>query len=302
MARKTEARTEINYLEDGETAPAANAGLTLRNELSGALTGAAGRSFVARTYEPEPVSGGAWAPTDEASLGGYYDPENASTITEDTNVVSAISDVAGIMPDFVQSDVAQRPTLAARASFNNRLALNFTEPQNLDLTGMTWGGGSLQWVFAAEVDSVPNAVAAILRGGGGTSWFRLQSINTSGFLPLLDMFGSGNADISSVNHYEGAVHIFHLVMNITTGALEIWVDGTKVAEDPNGYQTAINGSELHLFGFSDVIDGLVGALGRLMLFYSEVFAVGERGVGFLSHHYNRQGLLPAGHPYKDAAP
>lgn len=294
-------RIHTTKLEPGESDPGAAEGLMLLGNPKVYLL-SSGRQVIVRFYwDDTELPDPAWSPDDEASLEIWLDASDAATVTDaGSGKVSLLADKAG-STDFAQTDAAQRPTTGTRTQ-NSLNVIDFAEAENFDFTTYTWPSSSFQFVFAAALDTVNFTDDSLIRGGGGASWFRFKAGGGSEFNNYLQLFGASNqfADGSSAGDTKGAFHIYRLVFNFATNTIQVYVDGALAGEDTDGYQTAINGTELHLFGYDNTIDTADGAFAELHHFADAGSTIGQKAEGYLAHKWGI--TLDAGHPYFSAAP
>lgn len=293
-------KVHTTELESGESDPGAADGVTLLGNPIVILRDG-GAQTVQRVYaDATELPAGAWSPDNEASLEIWLDASDAATITDvGSGKVSLLADKAG-STDFAQTDAAQRPTTGTRQQ-NDLNVIDFAEAENFDFTTYTWPSSSFQFVFAAAADTVNNTDDAIVRGGGGANWFAFRAGEAAAFRQTLQLFGSGNQTIgANGSDTKGAFHIYRIVFNFAANTIQVYVDGALTGEDTDGYQSAINGTELHLFGYDATINAADGALGEMHHFSDAGSTIGQKSEGYLAAKWGI--TLDGGHPYAGGPP
>lgn len=246
--------------------------------------------------------GRAWTPAD-ITTALWLDASDASTVTTVSGAVSQWNDKSGNGRNATQSTAASRPTYT-------------TAGQN-GLNVTTFDGVNDHLIHTFNASPAPHTVFAVARRttGGSTDYQTIMSaIQTSStFGANLSAKVSGSANWGSyVNAWNATSYsilstwrVLGIVSPTATSGSETYsTDGTtqtitytaRYAGDAND-RRAIGGDP----SFND--GWLSGAIGEIVVMTSAASTdTRQRLEGYLAHKWGLAGSLPAGHPYKSAAP
>lgn len=248
-----------------------------------------------------------WTPSQITTL-GWWDTQDTGTITTVSGDVSQWDDKSGNGYNATQGTAGNRPTLGTN-TLNGYDVINFNGSTDvLDVPLMNYTNQSLSIFFlgnrtgrdgsysinilvkkAAPSDAVGVLIAPDASGGG-----RRWGMYTSN-----SMFGTNT--IYTNNNWE----VFEAVSDTTSNRVDYWstgndkgnttlglFNGTSVFNSGNSaigndqYGSAWQGDIAEIV----VVDGTIGTSDR------------QKIEGYMAWRWGLEGDLPAGHPYKSAAP
>lgn len=251
----------------------------------------------------------AWTPSRLSGLALWLDAADASTITLNGSTVSQWNDKSGNNRNVTQATAANQPTYNS-AQFNGKPTLRFDGSNDI-LSNPSVGAAGLTSVTIISVfRMLSTANTDVLMGIGptgtiGTVRSLFRASTTVGFA------GWSNDVPSSSFSYDvgGSPHIFatwNTKLN-TPDNVRINRDGAT----PTVHTTNSGNLNTTLNGFS--VGSLQGSLvdnyytnmdvGEVVVLYSAVNDTDRQLIeGYLAWKWGLQANLPAGHPYKNAAP
>jgi len=239
-----------------------------------------------------------WTPTELTNLEAWYDADDATTITESGGAVSQWNDKSGNSRHVVQATGADQPTTSAE-TLNSKNVLSWPDVGN-DKRLVWDGAGSNNW----------QDVYVVLRyDRNGTNFVAYNSIFTSA-----NNTGTGTG-IGAMGNSGGTS-----LYTADTWTDVCYLDGTSVAS-PFVLMTDIY-SSASVVSFSAnsaiSVDGITigcdrdaiasgrgwsGIIAEVVVCSSQLGASDRQKVeGYLAHKWGLEANLPAGHPYKSAAP
>lgn len=174
--------------------------------------------FGQREAVSAPVGVG-FQPSDDASLIGWWDAEDTSTITQTGGAVSSWANKAGGDP-LVQTQSARRPETGTR-SLGGRNVLNF-DNDFMEMTLNVPASGDIAFHFVLEIDAVSSEYAAIF-GVDANQDFQIDANNSGQFDGRLNpgLIGSGT-DLSG-GPFSGPVIVSAVFDMSGSGEAEIYV-------------------------------------------------------------------------------
>ncbi|PXA04418.1 hypothetical protein DDZ13_07760 [Coraliomargarita sinensis] len=243
---------------------------------------------------------GPWTPTDITTT-AWYDASDASTIIESAGLVSQWNDKSGNANHMKQASASSQPVTGAR-SINGLNVMDFDGADALQEDSNAFGATiddafvfmvvqrdraqeeredffelNPDWYLQTWVWDNPDAMFRFYSNGTAVS-LRNYVPNTSGVTTLLGAYDSTTEDIK-----------------------QLWVNGVNEAEGVSaGVTTTTSGVMIGAGGTTDDFDG---AVAEFITIGSTVSAETRQKIeGYLAHKWGFAASLPAGHPYKDAAP
>jgi hypothetical protein len=163
-------------------------------------------------------------PGDDAKLIGWWDADDAGTLTETGGMVSSWANKAGGDP-LVQTQSVRRPETGSRM-LNGRNVLNFDN----DLMEMTLGvpaSGDIAFHFVLEIDAVSSEYAAIF-GVDAEADFQIDANHPSQFDGRLNPGLIGSGTTLSGGPFSGPVIVSAVFDQSGSGEAEIYVsDGLR---------------------------------------------------------------------------
>lgn len=246
--------------------------------------------------------GGAWEPTDEASLKMWIDASDTGTITESSGSVSQITDKSGNGNHASQSTGSQQPITGTR-TINSLNALDFDGTDDvLEKTPHTFSGNSHHFVFIFEMDSYDSS-RRFLRAGG-TSRFSLGPSTAAGGSFYMDLFGTNNDSDGFVGDADSVPTIISMTFDDTTKDWRLYQDGNLLLTKTNGYETPFNNERVSLMASHDTVgtSATDGKFAEFMHFESNDDTIRQKAEGYGAYKWGLEANLPAGHPYKSSPP
>lgn len=299
--QRTIQKIEITKLLNGESDPGAISGLTLRRTKTFAGLGAASdETHVIRIYEDDtviPVD--YWLPTDDASLGGWWDPSDTATITHSTGNVSSVADKS-------PTGAAMTGGISPRTGDATLNGLNVLSFDNTDYLEASIGSGVTEDTFivsiVARADTVDNSADSLFSIYEGDH-MRLDAGNATAFNGRLfsNKINNGVQSLSSPPH--AGPSVYTLVCDVAGGTATVFVDGTPYA--PVTYTAGLTAAWALLWfaNWDSTKDGPVGVSGDIMVFFgTSSSTIREKSEGYLAHKWGLEANLPGAHPYKSTPP
>ncbi len=189
------------------------------------------------------LSLGAFNPTTDTALIGWWDADDAGTISEGgSGAVTSWANKAGAIP-LAQSAGARQPTTGVR-SLNGRNIIDFDGGDFLDQAMTLPVSGDVAFHMVLEIDSTANAFEAIL-AVDGTNDFQIDANNASQFDGRFNADGIGSTVGLTGGPFSGPM-VLSVVCDLT-GAGQIGVFINDVSRGTAGYTAAIDPSiSLHV--------------------------------------------------------
>ena len=252
-----------------------------------------------------------WTPAD-ITTALWLDASDASTVTTVSGAVSQWSDKSGNGRNFTQGTAANRPTYTASAV--NSLAAVTPDGANDWMTGPVVFSGTTPndyFVIAAvRMLSIVNSGANVDNGlfyQTGSAilntnvYFNLASSGNAN-KAVTDLFPpTGGALVAATATQANTSYIF--ATSRTSGTRVIWINGSTDASQ-SGAETytgdAMVATDLFMLRGSN--NALNAHVGEIVALPYPTDANRQRIEGYLAHKWGLAGSLPAGHPYKSAAP
>jgi hypothetical protein len=276
---------------------------------------------------PIVAGGGAlWTPLNMAAVPQIYLDAQDSAVTNVSGACSEISNLGAMGADgnFTQSTAARRPGIFA-GELNGKRVLRFDGADDCVTCGSSAGRALFRNVAAAWVLSVYKK-----RGldATPTARFLFHSLNSAGnwgFLFAAGDTGAGkankpgvlaarlNADTAawlySPNIVQGSYCISTCAVNYATRSAVLRENGAQVAENtayttsPGNTPDASSSDPIAVGGFHSGASGADVDLAAIVTgnVYPSAGEL-EKLEGWAAHKYGLTANLPAGHPYKTAAP
>lgn len=203
----------------------------------------------------------AFAPGEDAGLVGWWDADEASTITDASNAVSAWAARLG-GPTLVQPAGARQPTTGVR-TLGSRNVIDFDGGDFFDepITLPASGDVALHMVLA--IDGVESAFAAVL-AIEATNDFQIDANSDTQFDGRLNASGIGTATSFSGGPFSGSV-VLSVICDFTgSGTIDVYVDNTLRASTP--YTTPLDSTAaLHVMTNRSRNASINGAVGELVI-------------------------------------
>lgn len=240
-----------------------------------------------------------WSPADAGVL-IWLDAQDAATLTEETGEVTGWTDKGANAVSVAPSSSANRPIRSA-AGLNALPALVFDGEDDLEGAGLALAP-DMCLLVVADIGLVENGSESLL--DFETQNLKIRANSTSQFRARVELQNGATVNLnpSPIIDYSGAPHLFVVRCDSAAQQIEVWIDGGMVASEV-GYTTPIAASDnLRLMRHFGSALRLEGALGEVVAIGSALPADRERLEGYAAHRWALTGLLPAGHPYKSAAP
>lgn len=186
--------------------------------------------------------GSAFSPAGDPLLHGWWDADDAATITEFAGEVSAWADKAG-GADMVQSFGVQSPLTGSR-TLNGRNILDFPGGRLMESPRSFPASGNLAFHMALEIDSISNLYEAIL-SVEAVNDFQIDAGSSTQFDGRLNAAGIGTLTAFSGGPFSGGM-ILSVIFDLSgAGQAEVFLANTSRAT--MAYTTPIDASAaLHI--------------------------------------------------------
>lgn len=166
---------------------------------------------------------GAFLPSDDTALLGWWTADDTATITTDIGGAVTAWAAKTTGPDLTQAAGARQPTTGIR-TLNGLNVIDFDGGDVLDQTISLPASGDVAFHMVLEIDSTANAFEAVL-AVEGTNDFQIDAGNDAQFDGRLNATGSGTAVTLSGGAFAGPM-ILSVVCDFTgTGAIAVFLDG-----------------------------------------------------------------------------
>lgn len=177
---------------------------------------------------------GAFAPSDDAELVGWWDADDPATLTESGGAVSVWAGKAG--PDLTQANGARQPTTGVR-TLGGRNVLDFDGGDYFDALITLPVSGDVAFHMVVVIDSTASAFEAILSVEAAND-FQIDANNAAQFDGRLNTTGIGSSAALTGGPFSGA-RVLSVVCDFTVaGQIEVFVDG--VSRAATAYTTPID--------------------------------------------------------------
>jgi hypothetical protein len=233
---------------------------------------------------------------------GWYDADDATTITESGGAVSQLDDKSGNARHLVQATPAKRPTTGIR-TLNGRNVLDGDGGDALSHSGFPINAdGNIQIIGVMVVDSVSNVSDGIYAMDNlvGGSDFKFNADNVAQFDGKIQR--SGDADVFLAGGPFPGPSIYNVEFDKTGSVLvTARVDGTSRGTVAYAVNLATSMLWTILADKSEV-NPIDGAFAEVVLTRDLTQATRQQIEGYLAWKWGIEANLPGGHPYKAAAP
>lgn len=251
-----------------------------------------------------------WTPA-QISVMGWYDADDASTITQSAGAVSQWNDKGPNGFHVSQGTAANQPTTGVQ-TIGGKNAIHFDGNDTLFRGSGSYAqnvNGVLSiTAYKRDVTATPtNVVWEAYRNGGAQSRCKVQTEmdQWSGAGRRLD--GNSYQELYSVLPFDTNPHVFACLFEYSVAQMNWSIDGTlDVAQS---FQTAGNTSNTTSDGLfvggrtAGGSEGLNGRIGELVIVENDTSTIKRQILeGYLAWKWSLNGNLPATHPYKLQAP
>lgn len=254
-------------------------------------------NFASAQTNAAPVNG--WTPSDAGAL-IWLDAQDTATLSEDAGELTAWADKGANAVQVSPTSAANRPVVDP-VGLNGLPAIDFDGDDDLEGPGMALAPDMCLLVIA-EIGQVVNGSESLIDFQSQN--LKVRANNGSAFRARFELQNGGTVNLnpSPVMDYSGAAHLFLARYDSGSQQIEVWIDGAMVASG-GGYTNPIAASDnMRLMRHFGSALRLEGKLGEVAAISSALAADRERLEGYAAHRWGLTGLLPAGHPYKSAAP
>lgn len=250
------------------------------------------------------AAGGAWAPSDDASLSGWWDASDSANHSPASGSVSTLTDLSSNSNDFTQATGAAQPQTGG--SINGVSALTFDGVDDvMSVAGVPAASDSIavlmvfDFVAGGTHDVRASALTTTAEIG---NFYNLRAQSTTNY-DMRSVVGYNGSSITGSNlPYNDPVLVAVLHNGSGTPEREMRINGTS--EGTSTGQVAMGSAiEMDLF-MANAFAGraLPGQFGELVATTDLTVANLQKHEGYLAHKWGLEGDLPADHPYKSAAP
>ena len=269
-----------------------------------------------------------WTPAD-ITTALWLDASDASTITTVSGAVSEWRDKSGGGYHFSQATAARRPLLTT-AGLNGLNTVTFDGVNDTLLAGDVlddvWTGNGFDIHVVFKVNSFTQTSELLGKNASGADASRQFSFRVllTGKLGLITFYTLGTSAYTFVNGSTGLVANTWGISSAsyintgtgtanTTQRISLWVNGNNEAEAVYDWAGTLgniqNGTAQLALGTIAGTDGTLGqapfggqASEVLVMPAVQTTDIRQQVEGYLAHKWGLAGNLPAGHPYKSAAP
>lgn len=248
-----------------------------------------------------------WTPANMTTV-GWWDVADESTITGPDTYLNSIADKSGNGTTLSYGGGAVRTGLTTLNGLNVA-----------DFTGSTGGGflysatGAFPTPASGDLGIIAVAVIDPLHDHSG-AWpyiwdflgvyrIGLASGSSTQFDGVLTV-GGGTQVAASGGPYPGA-HVFGSRSDFNVdGKNQLRFDGTDVSNPEQSYTSKMTSTTFKVFvdKNNSITSKLDGHLAEIVAFEDVTLATYQKVEGYAAWKWGLEGLLPAGHPYKSAAP
>ena len=180
---------------------------------------------------------GIFQPTDDTALIGWWDADDAATLTADSGLVSSWADKAGTVP-ITQTYGPERP-ISGQRTLNGRNVLDFDGTKVLESNMNLPTSGNVAFHMALVVDNSNNAFAAVF-AVDATNDFQIDAEDGATFNGRLNAAGIGSSVSFSGGPFSGPVILSAVFDRTGNSTAEIYVNDELRGQ--TGYTTAIDPS------------------------------------------------------------
>ena len=169
------------------------------------------------------VLGATFQPSDDSNLIGWWEADDAATLTASGGIVSSWSNKAGGAA-ITQTYGPERPLTGTR-TLNGRNVLDFDGSQMMESALSVPASGDIAFHVALVVDEVDNAFAAVLAADGGND-FQIDANDAGQFDGRLNATGIGSSVSLSGGPFAGAMILSAVFDRTGTATAEIYIGNT----------------------------------------------------------------------------
>lgn len=179
--------------------------------------------------------GATFQPPDDASLIGWWDADDAATLTQSNGLVSNWADKGGSTP-ITQVYGPERPATGVR-SLNGRNVLEFDGSKLMECSLAVPASGDIAFHLALIIDSTSSAFAAAL-AVEATNDFQIDANDGAAFNGRLNAAGIGSPVNLTGGPFSGALILSAVFDRTGAATAEVYVANALRAQ--TGYTTAID--------------------------------------------------------------
>ncbi len=228
-------------------------GISVREVLSDAF----GQRFASSV-----TVGAAFTPTDDPNTIGWWDADDAASITHNGGLVSGWGDKTG-GADLAHSVPARQPSTGTR-TLNGRNVIDFDGSRFLERPQTLPASGDVAFHMALVIDGVSNAFEALLALDAASDDFQIDSDNVSQFDGRLNPAGIGSAVSFTGGPFSGALILSAVFDRTGAGQAEVFISDTTRAT--MGYTAPIaTSAALHLMTNRSQNAWVDGAVAELVI-------------------------------------
>ena len=192
--------------------------------------------FGQRSATSAAIGGASFTPADDAQLIGWWDADDAASLTENNGLVSLWSGKGGTAINLAQASASDQPGTGAR-TLNGLNVLNFTGSAYLGASAALPASGDIAFHMALIIDGATNAYEAVLAVDAADNDFQLDANNATQFDGRLNLAGLGSSVTLSGGPFSGPV-ILSVVLD-RTGSAQARVFVSNTERGNTAYTTTI---------------------------------------------------------------
>jgi len=240
-----------------------------------------------------------WSPSEITTL-GWWDADDAGTITESGGFVSQWDDKSGNDDHMVQATAADQPQTGVHTlgGLNTISAYDLATGGTFMNAPVTCGADFMFFCAMNLYDGVFSQGPFQLPQSSGTDRWGLRFYRNNNL--TLTAYSNAGADLAltTITGTDNPMIWGGVFDGTGAGTKEVFIDGTS--EGSNAY-TSTDTTTVQLFRNADQTADT--RIGEVVIVPTDVStATRQRLEGYLAWKWGLEGSLPLGHPYKNAAP
>lgn len=189
------------------------------------------------------AAGAAFMPADDVALIGWWDADDAVTITATSALVSSWSGKTSAFPDLAQASGSEQPSTGSRV-LNGRNVIDFTGAAYMGASLALPVSGDVAFHMALIIDGASNPFEALLSVDAAANDFQIDADDTAQFNGRLNMTGIGASFGLSGGPYSGPVILSAIFDRTASATSSVFVSDV---ERGNAVYTAPIASSVTLF-------------------------------------------------------
>jgi hypothetical protein len=252
------------------------------------------------TYPPNLPVAPAWTPLNLPSLIAWYDPTQGLTLDGSNGVSTWVP--AGGSGDATQSTSTQRPIYSATA-LNGFPGLTGSAANDTFLSIALTSVPTARSIFSiGNANTASNTLNSAICGSTATGGLEFR-VDTGGYLNVLQQFSAAVFSSAGSGFEPRDVNCLYGFRFDASPTENLRINGNDAASNSVITLTFSGGGTTYLMRGPPTFDAFNGPIGDIII--TSIFTSlsdTQKTEGYLAWKYSLASLLPAGHPYKSAAP